>query len=107
MKSVKTIMCAVLLLLSASGYGQLLPAPVPEPLELNRGARQERPVQSPAVRITELQAVERARAQFGGNVLRITLVGEGENLRYQLRMEDEGKIFTVFVNAITGQVSGG
>jgi len=34
-------------------------------------------------------------------------VGEGSNQRYQIRMENEGKVFTVFVNAITGRISGG
>ncbi|MFM1895253.1 MAG: Peptidase propeptide and domain [Pseudomonadota bacterium] len=101
------MLSALLLLLAAPGYGQLLPAPVPEPLDLNRGGRQERPAQASGVRISERQAVELARQQFGGNVLRISLVGEGSEQRYQLRMENEGKIFTVFVHAITGQVTGG
>ncbi len=57
--------------------------------------------------INELQAVNLVRQRFEGNVLRINLVGEAANRRYQIRMENEGKIFTVFVNANTGAVSSG
>ena len=42
-----------------------------------------------------------------GNVLRISLIGEGPNRRYQIRMENEGKVFTVFVHATSGRVTGG
>jgi len=34
-------------------------------------------------------------------------VGEGNNRRYQIRMENQGKVFTVFVHATTGRVTGG
>ncbi len=57
--------------------------------------------------ITERQAVNLARQRFPGNILRITLVGEGANRRYQIRMENEGKVFTVFVHVATGRVTGG
>lgn len=58
-------------------------------------------------RITRQQAAEIAKQRFVGSILRINLVGEGDNQRYQFRMENEGKVFTVFVNAITGKISGG
>ena len=58
-------------------------------------------------RISERQAVNLARQKFAGNILRISLVGEGANQRFQIRMENEGKVFTVFVHATTGRVSGG
>lgn len=58
-------------------------------------------------RINERQAVNLARQRFAGNILRISLVGEGPNQRYQIRMENQGKVFTVFVHAITGEVTGG
>ena len=57
--------------------------------------------------ISERQAVNLARQRFAGNILRITLIGEGANQRYQLRMENAGKVFTVFVHARTGEVTGG
>ena len=78
----------------------------PAQIDINRSdnagnATQARP------RVTERQAVEIARQRFAGNVLRISLIGEGDNQRYQIRMENEGKLFTVFVNVITGRISGG
>lgn len=57
--------------------------------------------------INERQAVNLARQRFAGNILRISLIGEGSNQRYQIRMENQGKVFTVFVHATTGEVSGG
>ena len=63
--------------------------------------------QQPNGLITERQAVNLARQRFPGNVLRISLIGEGQNQRYQIRMENEGKVFTVFVHATTGRVTGG
>lgn len=57
--------------------------------------------------LSERQAVARARSQFAGNVLRISLVGEGNNKRYQIRMEKDGKVFTLFVHARTGKITRG
>ena len=54
--------------------------------------------------ISERQAVNLARQTFTGNILRISLVGEGNSRRYQIRMENQGKVFTVFVHATTGRV---
>jgi len=71
----------------------------------NRSIRQN--PQNVEVRINERQAVALAREQFTGNVLRIGLVGQSGNYRYRIRMENEGKIFTVVVHATTGAVSGG
>lgn len=87
--------------------GQVAPAIRPGQLDINSGssARDARQAQTPAPRISEREAVELAREKFSGNVLRISLIGQGDVLRYQIRMESEGKIFTVFVNANTGVVS--
>lgn len=59
------------------------------------------------LRISERQAVDLVRERFEGNLLRISLVGEAANRRYQIRLENEGKVFTVFVHASTGVISGG
>ncbi len=59
------------------------------------------------LQINESQAIDLVRQRFSGTVLRISLIGEAANRRYQIRMENEGKVFTVFVNASTGAVSGG
>lgn len=101
------IIMASLIAVAQPGYGQRVP--VIEPPQLDNAANPPalRQTQTPAPRITERQALDLAREQVNGNVLRISLVGQGNALRYQIRMENEGKIFTVFVNANTGAVSGG
>lgn len=98
---------SLLLLWSQSVQGQ-----VPPPLEQNqldrtnplREVRNSRQVSGV---ITERQAVNLARQRFAGNILRITLVGESSNPHYQIRMENSGKVFTVFVHARNGEVTGG
>lgn len=72
-----------------------------------RGQRAPAALQEGQVLLSERQAVSRARSQFSGNVLRISLVGDGNNRRYQIRMEKEGKVFTVFVHARTGKITRG
>lgn len=76
------------------------------PIDINNSDA-ARPATQTTQRVTQQQAVAIAKQRFAGNVLRISLVGEGANQRYQIRMENEGKVFTVFVNATTGRISGG
>ncbi len=76
------------------------------PIDINNSDA-ARPGAQTTQRVTQRQAVDIAKQRFAGNVLRISLVGEGANQRYQIRMENEGKVFTVFVNATTGRISGG
>jgi|TARA_B100000315_G_scaffold226950_1_gene234310 uncharacterized membrane protein YkoI len=89
-------------------HGQIMPFQQ-DPNELNRAnsAQQIRPNPQANAMISERQAVNLARQRFTGNILRISLIGEGDNRRYQIRMENEGKVFTVFVHAFTGRVTGG
>lgn len=102
--------CGALLLccVAAAGYGQMLPIPLDQnatsPIP---GLRENRQAPQANGRVTESQAVQLARQRFAGNILRISLVGEGVNQRYQIRMENEGKVFTVFVHVATGRISGG
>ncbi len=97
-------------LMSSAGYGfaQTLPFQQDQnQLDRNTGARDIRTNPQANGRITEQQAVNLAKQRFAGAILRITLVGEGDNQRYQIRMENEGKVFTVFVHVLTGRVTGG
>lgn len=89
-------------------YGQILPFQV-EQNQLDRSNPLRDLRVNPQVNgiVTERQAVNLARQQFAGNILRITLIGEGAEQRYQIRMENAGKVFTVFVHARTGEVTGG
>lgn len=105
-----TVPLWLVLLLSAAGasYAQQLPLQqVQNELNRNAGAREIRNGPQANARITERQALNLARQRFAGKILRITLVGEGNNQRYQIRMENEGKVFTVYVDAVTGRVTGG
>jgi uncharacterized membrane protein YkoI len=100
---------ATLLMLPAF---ELLAQNLPLQIEQNQldrvgGARPDQVEPQANVRISERQAVGLARDRFAGNVLRIGLVGEGNNQRYQIRMESEGKVFNVFVNAASGKVTRG
>ncbi len=93
---------------SVLSYGQILPFQVEQnQLDRSNPLRDLRVNPQANGIITERQAVNLARQQFAGNILRITLIGEGAEQRYQIRMEDAGKVFTVFVHARTGEVTGG
>ena len=97
----------VILLLGTGevAYGQNVPIPPPQ-IDINRNDSGRNNAQANP-RVTQQQAVAIAKQRFAGNILRISLVGEGNNQRYQIRMENEGKVFTVFVNVATGRISGG
>ncbi len=98
--------CWVVLSLAAPAWAQGIPDQI-EQNQLDR-ANPPRDLRGPQANlINERHAVNLARQRFAGNILRISLVGEGPNQRYQIRMENEGKVFTVFVHATTGEVSGG
>ena len=93
--------------LAAPAWAQALPFQVEQnQLDRTNPLRDLRSSQA-NTRINQQQAVNLARQRFAGNILRISLVGEGPNQRYQIRMENEGKVFTVFVHATTGEVTGG
>jgi uncharacterized membrane protein YkoI len=96
-----------MLSLAVQGQAQLLPLQV-EQNQLDRSNPLREIRNNPQVngRITDRQAVNLARQQFAGNILRVTLIGEPPNQRYQIRMENAGKVFTVFVHATTGEVTG-
>jgi uncharacterized membrane protein YkoI len=97
----------VILLLGAGelAHAQNVPIP-PAQIGINRNSEDRSNTQFNLL-VTRQQAAEIAKQRFAGSILRISLVGEGNNQRYQFRMENEGKVFTVFVNAITGRISGG
>jgi uncharacterized membrane protein YkoI len=106
----KVLVGAAIFIVGASmSAAQNLPSPQLEPNQLDRvqPASPSRNAQLANPKVSERQAVGLAREQFAGNVLRISLVGQGSGLRYQIRMENEGKVFTVFVNANNGRVSRG
>lgn len=105
----KCVLWTMLLGLTANyGFAQTLPIQLDQnAVNPNAGRRDMRQAPQVNARVTERQAVALARERFAGTILRISLIGEGNNQRYQIRMENEGKVFTVFVHVATGRVTGG
>lgn len=97
----------LILLLGAGEFAHAQNVPIPPPqIDINRSDSGRNNTQANP-QVTQQQAVAIAKQRFAGSILRISLVGEGNNQRYQIRMENEGKVFTVFVNVATGRISGG
>ncbi len=57
-----------------------------------------------APRISQREALELVRARFPGNVVSISEVQQDGTLQYRVRMDNDGNIFTVYVNADTGDI---
>jgi uncharacterized membrane protein YkoI len=57
-----------------------------------------------AVRISQREALELVRARFPGNVVSISEVQQDGALQYRVRMDNDGNIFTVYVDAVTGDI---
>lgn len=55
--------------------------------------------------VTRKQALDRVRYRFPGEVISISEVTDGERPRYRVRLDNEGNIFTVYVDQATGHVS--
>jgi uncharacterized membrane protein YkoI len=57
-----------------------------------------------APRISQREALELVRARFPGNVVSISEVRQDGALQYRVRMDNDGNIFTVHVDATTGVI---
>jgi len=55
--------------------------------------------------VNQEQALDRVRARFPGTVISINEVRQGGRLRYRVRLDNEGNIYTVFVDQATGALS--
>jgi uncharacterized membrane protein YkoI len=55
--------------------------------------------------VNQQQALERVRARFPGNVIAINEVRQGNRVRFRIRLDNEGNIYTVFVDQATGAIS--
>lgn len=96
------------LFMTGHSYAQVLPPPPQTELNFRSPSRETNPnIQQFAPAISDQQAVNLAKRRYPGNILRISLIGEIPHRRYQIRMENEGKVFTVFVHATSGEVSRG
>jgi len=66
---------------------------------------QESEQQAASGPVNQRQALERVRARYPGNVISINEVRQGNRVRYRVRIDNEGNIFTVFVDQATGRVT--
>lgn len=55
--------------------------------------------------VNQEQALERVRANFPGTIISINEVRQNGRLRYRVRLDNEGNIYTVFVDQATGALS--
>ena len=62
------------------------------------------PATAEAPRISQREALELVRARFPGNVVSISEVQQAGGLQYRVRIDNEGNIFTVYVDAVTGAI---
>ena len=54
--------------------------------------------------VNERQALQIARTRFAGNVISINEVRQNGRVRFRIRMDNEGNIFTVYIDKATGVV---
>ncbi len=89
-------------LLGASGAQAqqgLLPQQGDAPREDRRGQNAQ-----PAA-ISQRQALDLVRASYPGNVVSINEVQQGGGLFYRVRMDNEGNIYTLYVDAASGAIT--
>lgn len=55
--------------------------------------------------VNQRQALDRVRALFPGEVISINEVRQGDRVRFRVRLDNEGNIYTVYVDKATGVVS--
>lgn len=55
--------------------------------------------------ISQRQALELVRASYPGNVVSINEVQQGGGLFYRVRMDNEGNIYTLYVDAASGAIT--
>lgn len=55
--------------------------------------------------LSEREALERVRARFPGNIISINEVNQDGRIRFRIRIDNEGNIYTVYVDQATGAVT--
>lgn len=58
-----------------------------------------------APRISQRQALDLVRARFPGTVISINEVQQAGGLQYRVRLDNEGNIYTVYVDAVNGAIT--
>lgn len=55
--------------------------------------------------LSQREALERVRARFPGNIISINEVNQDGRVRFRIRIDNEGNIYTVYVDRATGAVT--
>tara|TARA_R110001592_G_scaffold99547_3_gene283627 strand:+ start:263 stop:550 length:288 start_codon:yes stop_codon:yes gene_type:complete len=79
-----------------------------DPMQLALGGFQDQSgdaVQEQSPQVSQRRALELVRARFPGTVVSINQVQQGGVLQYRVRMDNEGNIYTVYVNASSGVIT--
>jgi uncharacterized iron-regulated membrane protein len=100
-RRVRPVLLMLLFSLAISAWGDLYAQPAAATAE----PTQETEQQAAPGPVNQRQALERVRARYPGNVISINEVRQGNRVRYRVRIDNEGNIFTVFVDQATGRIS--
>ncbi|ALO46782.1 PepSY domain-containing protein [Pseudohongiella spirulinae] len=92
------LLSMVVLAMTLFMAGDLSAQPTPPPAQT---AEQQQAVGP----VNQRQALDRVRARFPGEVISINEVRQGDRIRFRVRLDNEGNIYTVYVDKATGVVS--
>lgn len=100
-----TLACLVFATLAAVQLGQAQPVRGPQQDETPPGVPRRDLLEAPsgggATAVSRREASDRARDTFGGRVLSVRLDGD----KWRIRMDEEGTVFSVVVDARSGAVA--
>jgi len=97
----RPVLLTLLFFLAISAWGDLYA----QPAAVTAEPAQESEQQAAPGPVNQRQALERVRARYAGNVISINEVRQGNRVRYRVRVDNEGNIFTVFVDQATGRIT--
>ncbi|MDO8909556.1 MAG: PepSY domain-containing protein [Pseudohongiella sp.] len=66
---------------------------------------EEEALEVPAEGLSQRQALERVRARFPGNIISVNEVNHDGRIRFRFRIDNEGNIYTVYVDRATGAIT--
>jgi uncharacterized membrane protein YkoI len=68
-------------------------------------AEQEEAFEVPAEGLSQRQALERVRARFPGNIISVNEINQDGRIRFRFRIDNEGNIYTIYVDRATGAIT--
>ncbi len=100
-RAIRGLLRDLVLLLVLSGTGTVLQA---QPVDGPDTDQSTLEAEAPGP-VTRKQALDRVRYRFAGEVISLSEVTENGTVRYRVRLDNDGNIFTVYVDQATGRVS--